>query len=832
MSHPNWIGQTLNGRYKIEELLGQGGMSSVYKGTDPNLSRTVAVKLIHSHLSNNPEFVRRFEQEAAAVAQLRHPNIIQVYDFANDGDVYYMVLEYVPGETLQDQLEALSNSGKRMELAEVTSIMASVGDAVAYAHEKGMIHRDLKPANVMIRPNGESILMDFGVAKMLGGAQHTATGAVIGTAVYMAPEQVRGEIPDERADIYSLGVMLFEIATGKRPYDGDSAISIMMKHINDAVPDVRALRDDVPQGFADVIFKAMAKTREERFQSAAELAAALRGIHSASSPRSSVVEASPSATVVEVPPEATVVETVEPVPSPVPEAAPTSTTQPSMAPVTPEPVIAAVPVPTSESAQVVAASSGDTFAPKPTPTESSGRSRKSLLIAGAIGVIVLLCVVVGGFFVAGQFLGGDETPQATEGALGAAPTDEIVATELVVELTVEPTEPSPPTDLPIEAPTQTPTPILVPDGMALIEAGSLLLGSDTAFANEKPEHPVFLDAFFMNLYEVTNVQYQECVSAGACPSVGGPIGSDQHPVVNVSWERAQTFCGWAGKRLPTEAEWEYAAGGAEGLTWPWGNEFDASLSAASTPATQPVGSFPAGVSPFGIFDMAGNVVEWVADVYVADFYANSPPLNPLSTGTGNERVYRGGSYGNTDGSFYTTTRRFVQSRSFSDSDIGFRCAMDAPIVDQETRDLQVAQFCEAFRRRFRAKCLTHSLPPSRRGRAPGLGWTFLITLWLTNTGATSNCIACRVRPAFASCYRSISNPLVRCRRRWVLSNAGRTTISSAFWKRTKLLRLSVYPTILTNPRILCPPIYKRTDTRSSRSIRSTKRYLARKPILI
>jgi serine/threonine-protein kinase len=158
---PSWIGHTIDGRYQIEALLGAGGMSSVFRATDPNLHRTVAVKLIHSHLSIDPEFVRRFEQEAAAVAQLRHPNIIQVYDFDHEGDTYYMVLEHVPGETLQNRLKALSDFGQRMSPAEAIQIMSTVCDAVAYAHQRNMIHRDLKPANVMLNPAGQPILMDF-----------------------------------------------------------------------------------------------------------------------------------------------------------------------------------------------------------------------------------------------------------------------------------------------------------------------------------------------------------------------------------------------------------------------------------------------------------------------------------------------------------------------------------------------------------------------------------------------------------------------------------------------------------------------------------------------
>ncbi|MCP5095377.1 MAG: serine/threonine protein kinase [Chloroflexi bacterium] len=188
-SQPSWIGRRIGNRYQIEAILGRGGMSSVYKATDPNLQRTVAVKMIHPHLSEHPEFVKRFEQEAAAVARLRHPNIIQVHDFNHDGDVYYMILEHVAGETLEERLKSLNSANLRLPLAETIHIMTNLCNAVAYAHERNMVHRDLKPSNVIINLLNEPILMDFGIAKIVGGDHvHTATGATIGTAAYMAPE--------------------------------------------------------------------------------------------------------------------------------------------------------------------------------------------------------------------------------------------------------------------------------------------------------------------------------------------------------------------------------------------------------------------------------------------------------------------------------------------------------------------------------------------------------------------------------------------------------------------------------------------------------------------
>ena len=278
MPQSEWIGKIIGGRYKIEEILGQGGMSAVYKATDPNLRRVVAIKMIHPHLSNDFGFVRRFEEEAAAVAQLRHPNIIQVYDFNHDNETYYMVLEFVPGETLQDHLRRLNAVGRQIPIKDGLNYAIEVCEAADYAHQRGLIHRDIKPANVMLSIQGNAILMDFGIAKIIGGQQHTATGAVVGTAMYMSPEQIKGETPDRRSDIYSLGVMLFEMVSGRPPFDADSAMTLMMMHVNDPVPNLFEIIPTCEPSIVAIINKALAKNPEDRFQTAAQMANALRKV--------------------------------------------------------------------------------------------------------------------------------------------------------------------------------------------------------------------------------------------------------------------------------------------------------------------------------------------------------------------------------------------------------------------------------------------------------------------------------------------------------------------------------------------------------------------------
>ncbi len=294
MAQPGWIGQTLNDRYEIQELLGQGGMAAVYKGFDKNLKRVVAVKLIHSQYSSNEDFVRRFESEASTVAQLRHPNIIQVFDFNHDQDTYFIVFEFVPGETLQARMKRLRTADRQMEVGEAIETAAKTADALQYAHTKGLIHRDIKPANIMLNVYGEPIVMDFGIAKIMGGTQHTATGAVLGTARYMSPEQIKGDRIDPRTDIYSLGITLFEMLGGRPPFEADSAMTLMMMHMTDPVPDLRNLRADASPELTAAVNKSLAKDRNNRYETAAAMAYALRNLDSVPTASVTTIESTPA----------------------------------------------------------------------------------------------------------------------------------------------------------------------------------------------------------------------------------------------------------------------------------------------------------------------------------------------------------------------------------------------------------------------------------------------------------------------------------------------------------------------------------------------------------
>ena len=268
-------GQNL-GKYRILEPLGRGGMAQVYKAYHPQLDRYVAIKVLRSDLVEEVEFLARFRREARAVAALRHPHIVQIYDFDVQGDLYYMVMELLEGDTLKAYLNSLRARGERLPLGETARVFNDVLDGLSYAHGEGIIHRDLKPANIMLTRRGQAVLTDFGIAQIVGGTQYTVSGALMGTLSYMAPEQGLDGHCDARSDIYSLGIAYYEALTGTVPFDADTPLAILMKHINDALPLPRMLDPHIPEPFERVALKALAKRPEDRFQSALEMAEALK----------------------------------------------------------------------------------------------------------------------------------------------------------------------------------------------------------------------------------------------------------------------------------------------------------------------------------------------------------------------------------------------------------------------------------------------------------------------------------------------------------------------------------------------------------------------------
>jgi serine/threonine-protein kinase len=254
------------GQYELQARMGRGGMADVYKAYQPGMDRYVAVKVMLGHLASDEDFVERFRREARAVGKLRHPNIVQVFDFGVEDDIYYMAMEFIEGGHLKRYITMHQNVDPETALF----ITSQLADALEYAHRQGMVHRDIKPANVMFveAERNHVVLTDFGIARILGQSGITASGALVGTPAYMSPEAARGDDTDERADLYGLGVILFELLTGTVPYDADTPMAIAMKHINAPVPTPESPIHAIPEIVVELSHKALAKQPDERFQSA------------------------------------------------------------------------------------------------------------------------------------------------------------------------------------------------------------------------------------------------------------------------------------------------------------------------------------------------------------------------------------------------------------------------------------------------------------------------------------------------------------------------------------------------------------------------------------
>jgi serine/threonine-protein kinase len=268
-------GQTL-GKYRVLDALGRGGMAQVYRGYHPQLDRHVAIKVLRADLVEQDEFLERFRREAHAVSGLRHANIVQVFDFDTQDDFYYMIMELLEGDTLRARLNEYRLKKERMPLDEIARILKDILNGLEYAHSEGVIHRDIKPANIMLTKKKQAVLTDFGIAQIVGSTQVTAAGAMMGTLNYMAPEQGLENRCDARSDIYSLGIVLYEMLTGFTPFDADTPLAILMKHLNDPLPLPSKLDPGLPPSFEQIVLKALAKDPEDRYQSADEMLTAVQ----------------------------------------------------------------------------------------------------------------------------------------------------------------------------------------------------------------------------------------------------------------------------------------------------------------------------------------------------------------------------------------------------------------------------------------------------------------------------------------------------------------------------------------------------------------------------
>jgi photosystem II stability/assembly factor-like uncharacterized protein len=285
----NFIGQTIGG-YRIVEQIGLGGMATVYKAYQPAMDRYVAFKIISTHLTQDPAFVKRFEQEAKVIARLEHLHILPVHDYGERDGCLFLVMRFIEGGTLKERMQ-----GGPLSLDEARRVVTQVGSALDYAHQRGVIHRDLKPSNILIDPQGNCYLSDFGIAKMAEGTLGLTGSGVVGTPHYMAPEQGQSLKVDHRADIYAMGIVVYEMVTGRVPFDAETPFAVVLKHLTEPLPLPRALRPDLPEEVERVILKALAKDPADRYQSMRDLVAAFEQAVSAAPITSSVITAPPVA---------------------------------------------------------------------------------------------------------------------------------------------------------------------------------------------------------------------------------------------------------------------------------------------------------------------------------------------------------------------------------------------------------------------------------------------------------------------------------------------------------------------------------------------------------
>ncbi|HOH79763.1 MAG TPA: SUMF1/EgtB/PvdO family nonheme iron enzyme [Candidatus Cloacimonadota bacterium] len=603
------VRQAFASHYRVVAELGRGGMAIVYQADQLTLERSVALKVVPREFSHDADFVARFYREAKNSAKLQHPNIVTIHEVGEQGGFPFMALEHLAGGTLS---ELIGRHGRFSE-AGIAEIILPVLEGLSYAHAQGIIHRDLKSSNIMFDLKGRPVIMDFGISRGLDSGKLTKTGTIIGSPDYMSPEQAQGLDSDVRSDIYSIGVVMYEMACGKVPFAADSLVGLIYKVVNQA-PELDLLRGTHSDAFIGILEQCLAKQPQERFSTAQALISALR--HGSSGGQQPLYN------------------TLNPVMN-APRPAPGNTQTEDGS---------AVPI------------YGEAASP-------AAKSKLPMLIF-IIGFILLAATVL---LLSLKPKAEELPPEAT------AVVDSTPAPAFVEEAA-------------------TPAPRLIGIPMVKVAGGEYLMGDvfDIGNEDEKPIHQVRLSDFFLGQFEVTQGEWKQVM--GSNPST---FQGDDRPVENVTWLQAVQFCnalsategldscylisadrvsldpGANGYRLPTEAEWEYAARGGNNHSdfyFAGSDDLDSVSWYGSKAWTLSVGKLQS--NELGIHDLSGNIWEWCWDWY-ASSYPQTGSTNPRGPNSGSLKVLRGGGWGATPNQCRNTSRH-SSSPGHKHGSIGFR----------------------------------------------------------------------------------------------------------------------------------------------------------------
>lgn len=689
--------------YRVESIVGKGGMGEVYLARHALSQQEVALKVVSPLLMKAEGVAARFLKEAQTMARLRHPNIVQLYNFFEAGGRFFMVMEYLPGQSLKERLKQGALS---VDEAVRVSLGVLAGLHFAHTRDNAVIHRDVKPDNVLLTDSGRVVLIDFGVAKALGTEKLTRTGSTVGTCEYMSPEQVMAENVGPATDQYAFGVTLFKMLTGSVPFpqESDSGFEVMRAHLEREPPSLDSLREGLPRWLQQVVSRALSKRSEDRFVSAQEMASALRDGQAGTE----VVSSSPLATVDPLASTGTAIVT----PASTPTLAPTPIALPGRKSM-PRWVFALALIlllaggllvwrpwraPPKEK---VEATSTQVVQPQPT---------RAAPVRGSVPVDLP--------FTRSANRGNDDVSQSPvqDDAQVAAASPPAVTEESAMPVAPEPDVREPDHQPPVVA-----VALSLPhcrDDMCFVPGGEFIMGCSSRAGvhcspQEAPSTTISLPDFWIDRTEVTFSQYDSCVRAGACshPRKGGDclvphkdrfvkgelpshFAAPERPVVCVDWHMATAYCQFVGKSLPTEAQWEKAARGIDGRLYPWGNEAaDCSLAIMvdetdQTPlrgrgcrfaTTWPPCSKSDGNSTYGLCDMAGNVWEWVDSEWVGEPQGIGADGRVEGVSDKLKRTMKGGSWTRKSADLRTSFRDWDHA-TMAGSGVGFRCvaAVEVP----------------------------------------------------------------------------------------------------------------------------------------------------------